>query len=54
MAGELVPTTIDGIPPTIFDEIGEQATVSHAIDLDVVVPAIVVDERGRSGIGGPP
>ena len=40
--GELVPPMVDGTPPTIVEELGEQATVSHAIDLAVVVPALAI------------
>lgn len=39
---DLVPPMIDGTPPTIVAELGEQATVSHAIDLAVVVPALTI------------
>ncbi|MXV61278.1 hypothetical protein GS429_04205 [Natronorubrum sp. JWXQ-INN-674] len=40
--GDLVPPLITGTQPTIVDELGEQATVSHAIDLAVVVPALAI------------
>ncbi|MCU4752540.1 hypothetical protein OB919_11155 [Halobacteria archaeon AArc-curdl1] len=40
--GDLVPPLIEGNQPTIVAELGEQATVSHAIDLAVVVPALVI------------
>ncbi|THE66871.1 hypothetical protein D8Y22_00020 [Salinadaptatus halalkaliphilus] len=33
---------IEGTPPTIVVELGEQATVGYAIDLAVVVPALVI------------
>lgn len=40
--GDLVPPMLDGTPPTIVEELGEQATVSHAIDLAVVVPTLAL------------
>ncbi|ELY47019.1 hypothetical protein [Natronorubrum bangense] len=40
--GDLVPPLIEGTQPTIVDELGEQATVSHAIDLAVLVPALSI------------
>ena len=40
--GDLVLPMVDGTPPTIVEERGEQATVSHAIDLAVVVPALAI------------
>ena len=39
---DLVPPMLAGTPPTIVEELGEQATVSHAIDLAVVVPALAI------------
>lgn len=39
---DLVPPMLAGSPPTIVEELGEQATVSHAIDLAVVVPALTI------------
>ncbi len=39
---DLVPPMLEGTPPTIVEELGEQATVSHAIDLAVVVPALTI------------
>ena len=40
--GDLVPPLIEGTQPTIIDELGEQATVSHAIDLAVLVLALSI------------
>ena len=40
--GDLVPPMLEGTTPTIVEELGEQATVSHAIDLAVVVPALAI------------
>lgn len=40
--GDLVPPMVEGTPPTIVEELGEQATVSHAIDLAIVVPALAI------------
>lgn len=39
---DLVPPMFEGTPPTIVEELDEQATVSHAIDLAVVVPALTI------------
>ncbi len=39
---DLVPPMFEETPPTIVEELGEQATVSHAIDLAVVVPALTI------------
>ena len=40
--GDLVPPMLEGTPPTIVEELGDRATVSHAIDLAVVVPALAI------------
>ena len=39
---DLVPPTIQGTTPTIVEEVGEQVTVSHVLDLGVVVPSLVI------------
>ena len=40
--GDLLPPTLAGETPTLIEEIGETATVSHFIDLSVVVPALAL------------
>jgi hypothetical protein len=39
---ELVPATLSGTPPSLVDDVGRQALVSHFVDLGVVVPALAV------------
>ncbi|KTG28378.1 hypothetical protein [Haloferax profundi] len=39
---EIIPATLSGTPPLLVEEVGPQATISHFLDLSVVVPALVV------------
>jgi hypothetical protein len=42
---EVIPATLAGTAPPLVDEIGPQATVSHFLDLAVVVPALALAAR---------